>query len=154
MLRRFLMGDWSRGLTVFQFAFSQILIVTIVMINQLNYMLEKDLGFHPGEVVLVSAPTFNADKLKAFKNELLQHPEISGVTLCDGPPLRLSSSGMDLTLRRAGEMLGDWQELRECFALASFLFHGGHTRMFQVYVFNPICPMRFQKSSDRRIQII
>jgi ABC-type antimicrobial peptide transport system permease subunit len=95
-----------RGLTVFQFSFSQILIVTtVVMISQLNYMLEKDLGFHPEAVVLVTAPTFKADRLEAFKNELLQHPEIRSVTLCDGPPMRLSSSGMDLTLRRAGEPL-------------------------------------------------
>lgn len=67
-----------KGLTVFQFSFSQILIVgTITIVFQLDFMLNKDLGFNPHAVVSIYTPREEEDdKRLPFKNELEQIPEI------------------------------------------------------------------------------
>lgn len=78
-----------KGLTVFQFTVSQILIVaTIVAASQLNYMLNKDLGFDPDAVVSVRTPWGgNREKCFTLKNELSQIPEIQALTLSGNQPL-------------------------------------------------------------------
>ena len=94
-----------RGLTVFQFAFSQVLIVgTLVMIKQLNYVLDKDLGFQPEAVVLIRAPSWERERLESFKSELMRHPGIKAVTL-GSPPLSAGMGGMPLTLPGEGELI-------------------------------------------------
>ena len=95
-----------RGLTVFQFAFSQILIVgTVIMIKQLNYMLDKDLGFQPEAVVLVRSPSWEHSRLETFKSELMQHPDIKAVTLSSSPPLSTGMGIMPLTLPGESEII-------------------------------------------------
>lgn len=87
-----------KGLTVFQFSFSQILIVgTITIAFQLHYMLNKDLGFNPHAVVWVPTPSLEdqKDKRLAFQHELEQIPEIQRMSINDMPPIAgvsLSSS--------------------------------------------------------------
>lgn len=75
-------------LTVFQFSFSYILIVGTVGVGlQLNYMLNKDLGFDPEAIIFVSTPWWeNASKRLQFKNELEQIPEIESISIHQNPP--------------------------------------------------------------------
>jgi len=76
-------GTWLRNsLVVFQFAISIILIVgTIVIYKQLNYIRSKDIGFNRQQVVIIH----NTDALKTqattFKNELLQFSGVTNVTM-------------------------------------------------------------------------
>ncbi|HMF71556.1 MAG TPA: FtsX-like permease family protein, partial [Flavitalea sp.] len=78
-----------KGLTIFQFSFAQVFIIgTIVIIGQLDFMLNKDLGFSADAVVFVSTPyQENGDRAASFKTELEQHPEIEALTLHGNPPL-------------------------------------------------------------------
>jgi putative ABC transport system permease protein len=78
-----------KGLTIFQFSFSQVLIIgTIVIVGQVEFMLDKDLGFNPDAIVYVYLPRdVQAERQMALKNELQQHPEIEAITLHGDPPL-------------------------------------------------------------------
>lgn len=65
------------SLVVFQFSISVILIVgTIVIYNQLNYIRNKDVGFNRSQVLVLHGTDALKDQAGTFKNELLQ---ISGV---------------------------------------------------------------------------
>jgi putative ABC transport system permease protein len=78
-----------KGLTIFQFSFSQLLIIgTIVIVGQVEFMLDKDLGFNPDAVVYVPLPRdVQEERQMAFQNELQQHSEIKAMTLHGDPPL-------------------------------------------------------------------
>lgn len=78
-----------KGLTVFQFSFSQILIIgTIVIVGQIQFMLDKDLGFNSNAVILIDLPRYTSEERRlAFRTELQQHPEIEMITLHGAPPL-------------------------------------------------------------------
>lgn len=77
-----------KGLTVFQFTFSQILIIATLAIGlQINYMLNKDLGFSSEAIVYFNTPWWeNPDKRLLLKNEIEQIPEIKALSLHRDPP--------------------------------------------------------------------
>jgi len=61
------------GLVVFQFTTSIILIIgTIVIYNQTQYILNKKIGFDKDQVLLVQGTNTLENKMDAFKNELLK----------------------------------------------------------------------------------
>jgi putative ABC transport system permease protein len=104
-----------KGLTVFQFSFSQILIVgTITIAFQLHYMLNKDLGFSPNAVVLVNTPwEIQKDKRLAFQNELEQIPEIQQLSLNDMPPISSGTVSSSLNFDNGkGEVTYQYNEKR------------------------------------------
>ncbi len=70
--------SWLKNtLVVFQFTISIILIIgTIVIYNQLNYIRNKDIGFNRNQVLVFNHTDVLKDGAATFKNELLQ---ISGV---------------------------------------------------------------------------
>lgn len=67
-----------KALTVFQFAFSQVfLAATFVVVLQLDYMVNKDLGFDPEAVVFLHTPWDEDPKLRSLlKHELTEIPQI------------------------------------------------------------------------------
>jgi putative ABC transport system permease protein len=70
------------GLVIFQFAISVILIISTIVVNrQMNYMLGNKLGFNKDHVVVLERTDMVEDQLPAFKNELLA---ISGVESASG----------------------------------------------------------------------
>lgn len=70
------------GLVIFQFAISVILIISTIVVNrQMNYMLGNKLGFKKDHVIVVERTDLVEDQLQAFKNELLS---VSGVDLASG----------------------------------------------------------------------
>ncbi len=76
------------NLVVFQFVISQILIVsTIVVSFQLEYVKSKDLGFSKEKIITVALPGVEASKLKVFKERLLNNSKISSVALSGGAPI-------------------------------------------------------------------
>lgn len=69
-------------LVVIQFVISIAMIVgTLVLYKQLHFLKHRDLGFQKENIVHIYAyePEFRG-RYDAFRNELLQHPGISGVT--------------------------------------------------------------------------
>lgn len=75
-------------LTVFQFSFSQLLIVgTIIMGWQINYMLNKDMGFRKDAIINIYTPWYEkSDKVNTFQNELAQIAGITGISRNGSPP--------------------------------------------------------------------
>lgn len=77
-----------KSLIVFQFAIAQVLIIFTLAVGwQINYMLNKDIGFKKDAVVYVYTPWYEkASKAGVFKNELEQITEITDISLSESPP--------------------------------------------------------------------
>lgn len=85
-----------RGLVVVQFAISQILIVgTIVAVSQMEYVRTADLGFNKEALLIVSGSTDSVAQSRhaAFKQALLQVPEVSMVSLSSDIPSSEHNAG-------------------------------------------------------------
>jgi putative ABC transport system permease protein len=85
-------GALRRVLVVVQFFIAILMIIgTMVVSNQLNFLRKKDLGFHKeGMVVLELQDSSFRSKVETFKEELLQNPNILGVTNSAGIPGQLN----------------------------------------------------------------
>lgn len=71
----------SRGLLVFQFTLSTFLIIaTITLYRQFNYLVSFDLGYDRSNVVAVTFNMKKADELQILRRELLKSPAIESVT--------------------------------------------------------------------------
>nr|WP_299170861.1 ABC transporter permease [uncultured Allomuricauda sp.] len=70
------------GLVIFQFAASVILIVsTLVIHNQMDFILNKEVGYDKDQVVLLEGTYILGNNAENFKEQLLQLPQIDQVTL-------------------------------------------------------------------------
>jgi putative ABC transport system permease protein len=82
-------GKWIRnGLVVFQFWISIILIIgTLVIRDQMDYMQNISLGFDKEQVLVVErGNSFGPQKLKTFVEELRQMPEIENAAMAFASP--------------------------------------------------------------------
>lgn len=70
-----------KGLVVFQFVISIVLIIaSVVIANQMNFMRLKDLGFVKDQQVIIPLRSQTAkDNIAAFKNEAISHASISSI---------------------------------------------------------------------------
>jgi len=91
-------------LTVFQFSFSQALIIgTLIVGWQIKFMISKDMGFDREAVITFSAPWWQKDnRPDVLQNELSRLPEISLISRHDSPPARNGYSTSTLTLLDKG----------------------------------------------------
>ncbi len=68
---------FSKSLITFQYVISIVLIAgTLIIVKQLKYLKNKDLGFSPQQIVCVELNNDLRVQQKAFKNELLQIPGV------------------------------------------------------------------------------
>ncbi len=79
-----------KGLVVFQFALSIILIAsTLVVYRQLSFMHSQDLGFSLEQTLVLRAPRVSDDSrdlAKRFRDELLAYPEIKNIAISTAVP--------------------------------------------------------------------
>lgn len=81
-------ASFRKGLVVFQFAVSTLLILgTTVVYKQINYVLTKDLGMNEENLVAISLESGMAQRLDTYKSELLRLPDVKSVTASSGNPL-------------------------------------------------------------------
>ncbi|QHV94460.1 ABC transporter permease [Spirosoma endbachense] len=83
------LGGYSlrKGLVVLQFVICQILLVgSLVVMKQMNFIRQTDLGFQKDNVLIVNLPNSGKETWQAFKNKLNQYPDIKAVTLQYRPP--------------------------------------------------------------------
>ncbi|MBU1099743.1 MAG: ABC transporter permease [Bacteroidetes bacterium] len=92
-IRKGAKSGWLRStLVVFQFATSIILIVgTIVVYTQLQYIQNKKVGYDKDQVVLIK-DTWLMDNVNGFKEELKQHPNIINTTASSFLPIESNRS--------------------------------------------------------------
>lgn len=70
-------GNLRSALVVFQFATSIVLIIsTIVVYQQLGYVQNRNLGYEKDQILIFDDTYYLGDKGQAFKNSLLEMPEI------------------------------------------------------------------------------
>lgn len=82
-------GDFFRkGLVVFQFGISVILIISITIItSQMSYVRNKDLGFNREQTLLVKIDNNDIAKTRIhFKNLIQDNPSVINVSLMSGEP--------------------------------------------------------------------
>ena len=83
-----------KGLVVFQFAASIVLMIgTVVVYKQVNYMQTQDLGVNIEQTLVLEVPMIWGDstypsRAEAYKHELNANPKISGVTFSTEVPGR------------------------------------------------------------------
>ncbi len=78
-----------RVLTTLQFSISIVLIVgTLIMHRQINYMLNKDLGFDKEHIVVLRRAGVLGDQVNTFKNELIGLSGIVSVSVSSAVPGR------------------------------------------------------------------
>lgn len=93
-----LKGKVSRGsknattrsaLVVFQFTTSiGLIIATLVIYQQVNYILNKKVGFDKEQVVLIQGANTLEQQIPAFRNELMSLSQVSSVSVSDYLPIR------------------------------------------------------------------
>ena len=76
-------GSWFRSaLVVFQFVISIVLIIgTVVIYNQLNYIRTKDIGFNRNQVLVINNTDALRNKAATFRNGLLQITGVQDATM-------------------------------------------------------------------------
>lgn len=85
--------DWGkgfmmrRGLVVFQFIISQVLIIgTIIATSQLQYFKNTPVGFEKEGIINVDIPTANVGSRNALFGKLTQISSVDAVSFSSGPP--------------------------------------------------------------------
>lgn len=69
------------GLVIFQFSISIILIICTLLVNsQMQYMMGDKLGFEKEQTIIIERTDLLAEKSLAFKDELMQLPQIKSVS--------------------------------------------------------------------------
>jgi len=75
-------GSLRGALVVFQFTASIILIIaTLIIYNQLNYVQNANLGFNKEQILIVNDSYSLKNNIEVFKNEMLQVPGVKAATV-------------------------------------------------------------------------
>lgn len=95
-----------KSLIVFQFTFAQILIIaTLIVGAQVNYLFNKDLGFKKNAIVYFNSPWHeNHSKTDVLKNELDKITGIRKISLSDSPPSYHGYSSSTVTYKANEEI--------------------------------------------------
>ncbi|MGD2034501.1 MAG: ABC transporter permease [Bacteroidales bacterium] len=98
---------FRRVLVIFQFSVSILLIIcTLTVGNQLNYMQNKDMGINKNSIGYFIFPTYGGDpKLETLKKELSNNPDIIGVTRAQFTPFNIETTLNNLVW--SGKQKGD-----------------------------------------------
>ncbi|MCJ7686016.1 MAG: FtsX-like permease family protein, partial [Desulfobacteraceae bacterium] len=82
-----------KALIVFQFSASILLIIaTVTIYKQIQYIRSKDLGFNKDQIVVLRARRPLRLKYETIKERLLAHPEILHVSAASSIPLQVSNN--------------------------------------------------------------
>ena len=92
-------------LVVFQFGISQALIIaTLIVISQINFMQNTDMGFNKASLLEVPIPENDSLKINTFKNQLIQNTMIREVSLSSTGTANANTwSGTSVVYKKEGE---------------------------------------------------
>ncbi|WP_228236567.1 ABC transporter permease [Allomuricauda sp. M10] len=81
-------GKLRSGLVVFQFTTSVVLIIgTLIIYKQMNYIMDKKLGFNKDQVLVIKGTNLLKDNVESFKERLLGLTDVKSVTISDYLPV-------------------------------------------------------------------
>lgn len=92
-------SNLRKYLTVFQFVIAQVFIIATLLVGkQLNYVMNKDMGFKTDAIAFFRTPWHDAsmEKRERFIKEIQALPEFAGLTLGGNPPASFSSHSNDV----------------------------------------------------------
>lgn len=96
-------GAVRRTLVVFQFFIAQVLIIaTLVISRQMDYLRSKPLGFNSEAVVNLSLPDNRPATLEAFRSRIEGDPNIASLSFCSGAPTSMNDFGTHYYLTEKG----------------------------------------------------
>jgi putative ABC transport system permease protein len=97
---RFRKSSLRSALVIFQFVISIVLIIsTIIVYSQLNYIQTKNLGFNKDQVLIIDGTNALQQNFQAFKNEVLNIPGVSSGTYSGYLPV--ASSRNDISFSKS-----------------------------------------------------
>ncbi|MBX2967938.1 MAG: ABC transporter permease [Cyclobacteriaceae bacterium] len=110
-----------RGLVVFQFFISQFFIIgTIVIIQQINFIQQRDLGFAKEAIISIPIPVRETaagndgtSKMRTLKNEIVALAHVEKASLNSTPPASGSVSGTGFTISGNTENYGTQLKLAD-----------------------------------------
>jgi len=74
-------------LVVFQFFISIVLIIgTVIILQQVHFLLNKDLGFNSNHILIINAKNSTPERNKLFRNQILQHYSVIKAGVSDYLP--------------------------------------------------------------------
>jgi len=86
-------GRLRRILVVFQFAVSILLIIgTLIMYRQINYMINKDVGFNKEQVIVINRAEAVGGKMKSFKETVKNIPGVVNISSSTAVPGRINNN--------------------------------------------------------------
>jgi putative ABC transport system permease protein len=86
-------GRLRRVLVVFQFAVSILLIIgTMIMYRQINYMINKDVGFNKEQVIVINRAEAIGGKMKSFKETVQNIPGVVKISSSTAVPGRVNNN--------------------------------------------------------------
>jgi len=117
-----------RGLVVMQFFISQFFIMgTIVLISQMNYFHNKDLGFRKDAIVNIPIPEREnpvngegTSKMRTLRDETTRLAGVEIASLCNNPPSSGSVSGTDFQIEGKDDRYGTQVKLVDSHYLELF----------------------------------
>ncbi|GAB3501468.1 ABC transporter permease [Emticicia fontis] len=78
-------GYLQKSLVILQFSIASFLVIgTMSIYSQFNYLINKDLGYNDKEVIIVEKPGLNRSEMSVWKEALLQNPNILAVAPKNG----------------------------------------------------------------------
>jgi len=81
-------GKLRSGLVIFQFTTSVILIIaTLIIYQQMDFILEKELGYDKEQVVVLEGTGVLGNSAENFKEQLLQLPQVKSATISNYLPV-------------------------------------------------------------------
>lgn len=108
-------GGLRSALVVFQFTTSIVLIVgTMLVYKQLNYIQDKKLGFQKDQVIIVDNAYALGDQVEVYREEIKKQPGIKSVTVSSYLPVPSSRSNNTFVTSREFRQdnainMGQWQ---------------------------------------------
>lgn len=92
--------NFKKSSVIFQFIVAQaMIIVTLVVLKQIHFINNKDLGFKPDNIIVAKLPEHDIIKLERIKNELISMPEIREVSYSSVSPAEaLSWNGVGISV--------------------------------------------------------
>jgi putative ABC transport system permease protein len=86
-------GRLRKVMVVFQFAVSILLIIgTLIMYRQINYMLNKDVGFNKEQLLVINRAHAIGQKMTVFKNEVKNIPGVVNVCSSTAIPGKINNT--------------------------------------------------------------
>jgi putative ABC transport system permease protein len=98
-------GRFRSGLVVFQFSVSVALILsTMLVFNQLNFIQSKKLGFDKSQVIILDDAYALGDRIYNLKEEMLRNPLFEAASVSGFLPVSSNRSDQGFTKKRALEV--------------------------------------------------